>query len=90
MFALARGTRDGKLASVGATVLGMPSGGMGGATGVPMAVALSMFASGKIDRRGACAPESVIDPDPFFDALAPLCTPPLADGQAMVLISKSD
>lgn len=89
MFALARGTRGGKHTSVGATVLGMPSGGMGGSTGVPMAVGLSLFAGGKIDRRGVCAPESVVDPDAFFDELAPLCSPPLADSRAMLLVTTS-
>jgi hypothetical protein len=90
LFALAGGTREGKPASVGATVLGMPSGGMGGSTGVPMAVGLAMVARGAIDRRGAFAPESVIDPDAFFDELAPLCSPPLANGRAMLLVTRSD
>jgi len=89
LFALARGTRNGKPASVGTTVLGMPPGGMGGATGVPMAVALAMVARGVITRRGVFAPEDVIDPDAFFDELAPLCNPPLADSRAVVLITRS-
>jgi len=48
---------------------------MGGVTGVPLATALAMFAGGKIGRRGVFAPEGAIDPDAFFDELAPLCTP---------------
>ncbi len=89
-FAVAKGTRDGKPTTVGITVLAMPSGGMGGSTGVPLAVALSLFADGKIDRRGVSAPESVIDPDTFFDALAPLCTPPRSGSKEMLLVSTSD
>ena len=89
LFASANGTRNGKPASVGSMVLGAPAGGMGGATGIPLAVALSLFAEGKIDRRGVSAPETAIDPDTFFDALAPLCSPPLTGARDMVLVNTS-
>lgn len=89
LFATANGTRGGKPATAGATVLAMPSGGMGGATGVPMAVALSLFAEGKINRRGVSTPEIAIDPDTFFDALAPLCAPPRAGSGDVLLVNTS-
>lgn len=89
LFATANGLRNGKPTTAGATVLAMPSGGMGGATGVPMAVALSLFADGKIERRGVSTPETSIDPDAFFDALAPLCTPPRTGSKDMLLVNLS-
>jgi saccharopine dehydrogenase-like NADP-dependent oxidoreductase len=89
LFATANGLRQGKPTTAGAAVLAMPSGGMGGATGVPMAVALSLFADGKIGRRGVSTPETAIDPDTFFDALAPLCTPPRTGSDDMLLINTS-
>jgi hypothetical protein len=54
-----------------------------------MAVALSLFAEGKIDRRGVSTPETAIDPDIFFDALAPLCKPPRTSSQDMLLVNTS-
>jgi saccharopine dehydrogenase-like NADP-dependent oxidoreductase len=75
LFAVATGLRGAQLTTVGATLTSAPAGGMGGATGIPMAVALAKFARGEIDRRGVFAPESLIDPDSFFDELAPMCVP---------------
>ena len=90
LFAVASGTKEGKRQTVAATVLAMPAGGMGGSTGVPMAVGLSLLASGAIEQRGAFAPEAVIEPDAFFNKLAPLCTPAKKDVNDMVLITRSD
>lgn len=85
-FALARGTRGGAPASVGAMLLGMPAG-MGKATGIPLALALAELAEGRIEQRGVFAPEDVIEPDRLFDRLAPYCDPPVADGAALVRVS---
>jgi saccharopine dehydrogenase-like NADP-dependent oxidoreductase len=89
LFALARGRRGSESVNVGARVLGMPAGGMGGATGVPLAVGLSLFAEGRLERRGVFAPEGVMDPDAFFDALAPLCSPVFASGREMLAVTES-
>jgi len=79
-FALATGTQNNVKQSVGVHLTANPFGGMdkmtmGAITGVPMAVALKMLAQGSITRKGVFAPEAGIDPDLFFDELAPLCTP---------------
>jgi saccharopine dehydrogenase-like NADP-dependent oxidoreductase len=89
LFAVASGRRGGEAARAAATVLGMPAGGMGGATGVPLAVVLALFAKGQLDCRGVVAPEAVIDPHAFFDALAPHCSEPFATGEEMILITKT-
>jgi saccharopine dehydrogenase-like NADP-dependent oxidoreductase len=95
LFAYASGTKDGKPRRVGTRLSAAPFGGMknetmGGVTGVPMATALAMFAKGKIDRRGVCAPEGAIDPDAFFDELAPLCTPVKKNAKELVEVDISD
>lgn len=46
-------------------------GGMGPNTCIPTALALQMMTQGLITRRGAFAPEQVIDADSFFERLAP-------------------
>ena len=95
LFAYAAGTKDGKPRKVGTRLSAVPYGGMknetmGGVTGVPLATALAMFAKGKIDRRGVFAPEGAIEPDAFFDELAPLCTPRKIDAKELVELSISD
>jgi saccharopine dehydrogenase-like NADP-dependent oxidoreductase len=91
LFAYARGDKDGKEKTVGVTVLAGVGGGMGGATGVPMAIGLKLLHSGKITRHGVFAPEMVIDPDDFFDELGPLCTvpSPAASAKEILHISSS-
>jgi len=94
LFAYAAGTKDGRPRRVGSRLSAAPYGGMkretmGGVTGVPLATALAMFAKGEIDRRGVFAPEGALDPDAFFDALAPLCTPTKKDVRELVEISTS-
>jgi len=86
LFAYARGRRGGMPAAVGVPVLAMPAGGMAGATGVPLAVGLELFARGAVARRGVFAPEACVDPDVFFDALAPHCTPALTSGAEMLAV----
>ena len=89
LFALARGRRGSESMDIGALVLGMPAGGMGGATGVPLAVGLSLFARGRLERRGVFAPEGAMDPDAFFDELAPLCSPVFGSWREMLAITES-
>jgi saccharopine dehydrogenase-like NADP-dependent oxidoreductase len=89
LFALALGARDGKAATAGALVLAAPAGGMGGATGVPLAVGLDLLARHRITRAGVFAPEAAVNPDAFFDVLAPLCTPPKTSHEDLVFVATS-
>ena len=76
-FAFAAGTKDGKAARIGASVNAFPRG-MANATGVPLALGLRQLLEGRIATPGVFAPEAVIEPDSFFDQLAPYCDPPMA------------
>ncbi len=69
LFALATGERDGVVTSTSAAVHAVPEGGMGAATGVPLATVLPFLENGSIDRSGVLTPESVIEPDEFFSEL---------------------
>jgi len=89
LFALARGKRDGRAATAAAAVLSAPARGMGGATGVPLGVGLGMLGQLDGDRHGVFAPEAVIDPDAFFDRLAPLCSPERLDSADLLLETRS-
>jgi hypothetical protein len=48
-----------------------------------------MLGEGKIDRRGVFTPEEGVDPDAFFDELAPLCEPKRASGKELLVITTS-
>lgn len=87
LFAYAEGMKDDKPARAATSSSSSPAGGMGGFTGIPLAIGLAMLGKGLINRKGVFAPEDVIDPDAFFDELAPLCSPPLADGSELVAIA---
>jgi saccharopine dehydrogenase-like NADP-dependent oxidoreductase len=69
------------------TITAGVKGGMGGATGVPMAIGLKMMAKGKIARHGVFAPEAVMDPDAFFDEFGLLCTPPRANAGELLMVT---
>ncbi len=88
LFALAEGTKNGEPASAAVTALGAPPGGMGGATGIPLAAGLT-FLNDRTPEPGVYAPEGIIDPEKFLDVMAPLCDPPLADSSRMVLVTRS-
>ncbi|MFQ5478201.1 MAG: saccharopine dehydrogenase family protein [Candidatus Binatia bacterium] len=90
LFAVASGTSEDRPRIVAATVLGMPAGGMGGATGVPLAAALKLLADGRLGEHGVFAPEDIIDPLLFFDGLAPLCKPLFEHGAQMLHVTSSD
>ncbi len=89
LFAVARGLKAGKERGVGATIKSAPAGGMGGVTGVPLAVGLKLLIEGRITEQGVHPPETCIDPGLFFDALAPLCSSPQDDGAALLTITRS-
>lgn len=95
LFALATGSKDGAPRRVGALILGAPSGGMGGITGIPLALGLPLFESGEAPRRGVFAPEGIVDPDAFFAALAPFCHAPgsevpFTSADELVLVTASE
>jgi saccharopine dehydrogenase-like NADP-dependent oxidoreductase len=91
LFAYARGLKEGREKAVGVTVAAGVGGGMGGATGIPMAIGLKLMNSGKIKGPGVFSPEQVINPDNFFNELGPLCTIPSAKANAeeMLIITSS-
>lgn len=89
VFAVARGTRQGESASIAGTVRSAPPVGMGGATGVPLAVGLGVVRPILGSKAGVFPPEAIIDPIPFFDALAPLCDPVCEGAGDLVVLTRS-
>ncbi|MEW6076952.1 MAG: saccharopine dehydrogenase NADP-binding domain-containing protein [Thermodesulfobacteriota bacterium] len=87
IFALAEGEKNGRPASVAVTVSGAPAGGMGGATGVPLAAGLSLFQ--KEVKPGVYAPEGIVEPRAFLDFMAPLCDPPRKNASEMLIVTRS-
>lgn len=73
LFGWARGETDGRPVVSAAWLRGLPAGGMSGATGVPLGLALQVFAQPKRPPAGVLTPEEVIDPTWFFDLFAPYC-----------------
>lgn len=76
LFALAEGEKDGRPTTVAAIPRGAPPGGMGAATGVPLALALPFVAAGRLHQPGVHPPEAALDPEAFFAAMAPHCALP--------------
>ena len=89
LFAIARGEKNGQSASVAGTLLSAPASGMGGATGVPLAMGLAAVRPEGEARRGVFAAEAIIDPTRFFDELAPRCSPAKTNCGDLVLLSRS-
>ncbi len=85
-FALAAGTKDGKAVRVGVSVSAFPKG-MASATGVPLALGLRQLIEGRIGAPGVFAPEAVIEPDRFFDQLAPYCVPTVARSSDLLSVT---
>jgi len=88
LFALAEGVKNGEPASAAVAVLGAPPGGMGGATGVPLATGLTLFRDGAPEP-GVYAPEGIVDPETFLEVLAPLCEPSPDGTPEMLIVSRS-
>jgi saccharopine dehydrogenase-like NADP-dependent oxidoreductase len=89
LFAVARGHKNGKRATTAATILSAPPVGMGGATGVPLAVGLAVVRPESSEKRGVFAAEAIVDPGAFFDRLAPLCDPAKNDRNDLVVVTRS-
>jgi saccharopine dehydrogenase-like NADP-dependent oxidoreductase len=89
LFAVARGHKNGKPATTAATIVSAPPIGMGGATGVPLAVGLAVVRPESSEQRGVFAAEAIVDPGAFFDRLAPLCDPVKNDRNDLVVVTRS-
>ena len=89
LFAVAHGQRDGAPAWVAATLTSAPTTGMGGATGVPLAVGVAAARDILGKRTGVFAPEAVLDPTTFLDLLAPLCTPARRSAAELLIVTES-
>ncbi|MFC9897216.1 saccharopine dehydrogenase family protein [Nocardia sp. NPDC127579] len=72
LFALATGTRSGENATVATALAQVPGRTMATNTGIPLAVAALQLA-GSAANPGVHTPETLLDPDEFFAALAPHC-----------------
>ena len=73
LMAIARGMKDGETTTVTARLNALPPGGMGAITGIPAALGVKMLYEGRITETGAFAPESIIDPQRFFELFAAYC-----------------
>ncbi len=71
LFALVRGTRDGRPATAATALAQIPGLSMGENTAVPLAVATLLLPT--IRRPGVHPPETLIEPAEFFAAFAPHC-----------------
>lgn len=89
LFAIARGRRRSEPAAVAAAVRSAPAVGMGGATGVPLATALSVVRPTVGTKCGVFPPEAIVEPTAFFAALAPLCTPVCTGVADLVILTRS-
>lgn len=87
LFALAEGHLDGRPATVAARLTAYPPGGMAGITGIPLAIAARLLASGEIETRGVHAPETSVPPKGFFDELAPWCLDPTSTDELIDITS---
>jgi saccharopine dehydrogenase-like NADP-dependent oxidoreductase len=89
LFAVAKGRHQGRPATVAGTVRSAPPVGMGGATGVPLAIGLSIVRPILGTKCGVFPPEAIIDPSAFFDALAPLCDPVCSSADDLTILTRS-
>ncbi|MEQ8677279.1 MAG: saccharopine dehydrogenase NADP-binding domain-containing protein [Aggregatilineales bacterium] len=71
LFAVAFGHRDGRATTVGATLKSYPTGGMGGSTGIPLALTAQLLNDGHLNKSGVYPPEGILQADQFFNILAP-------------------
>jgi saccharopine dehydrogenase-like NADP-dependent oxidoreductase len=89
LFALAMGTKKGEPARAGVALTAAPPGGMGGITGIPLALAVSLLADGALNRSGVFPPEAIIKPDALLAKLLPFCEPRLDTPDDLAFLSTS-
>ena len=71
VWALAEGVANGRRVRIGVSTDVLPDGEMGESTSIPLAICAGMLARGEVSTPGVHAPEAVMDPDLFFERLAP-------------------
>jgi len=89
-WALVEGRRDGRTVTIGAHLTSRPPHRMGGGTGYPLAVGVQMMLEGLVTERGVLTPELALGHTEFFDRLAPMVDPPVADGAALVTLVENE
>ncbi|MFQ5380973.1 MAG: saccharopine dehydrogenase family protein [Dehalococcoidia bacterium] len=89
LFAIAMGAKGGQPATAAASITASPPGGMGGITGVPLALGLQMLHELDDTPAGVFAPEALLDANRFFELLGPYCEPPPVPGSPLVAIARS-
>lgn len=67
------GVKGGLRMKTGIALTHIPYGHMAGSTGVPLAIAATMLATGRIEKKGVLTPEEAIDPVYFIDSYASYC-----------------
>lgn len=70
LFAVAFGQKAGQPMTAAASLRVLPEGGMGGATGVPLALFAEFAHNGGLNKAGVYAPEAIFPSSAFFDLLA--------------------
>ena len=73
LSAIAIGRKDGVKTKSAVGLICFPSNGMAGETSCPLAIATDMMIEGKFTNHGVFTPEESIDPNEFFERLAPYC-----------------
>jgi len=76
-WALAIGEKDGEACRVAVYPKAFHPSKMGGNTGIPLAIGVELLRRGALLATGVHAPETAVDPEAFFDLLAPLTDPGL-------------
>lgn len=74
LFAVAEGEHKGRPRRVSVWLNRLPAGGLVGATGVPLAAALKLALTKRLDRIGVSSPEDIIDAHLFFEEFATRAT----------------
>lgn len=75
LFAVAEGRKHEQRRRVSAWLTRMPLGGLNGAAGVPLAVALKLAVTRRLGRAGVSPPEDILDPHIFFEEFATRAAP---------------
>ncbi|MBD0257099.1 MAG: saccharopine dehydrogenase NADP-binding domain-containing protein [Cytophagales bacterium] len=76
LFAWGEGLLRGQVVRGAIGIRAYPPGGMGGMTGIPLAVGLCLLSKGRLTKRGVFSPEEAFDPDEFLAEFAHYCTCP--------------
>ncbi|MCC3313721.1 saccharopine dehydrogenase family protein [Nocardia africana] len=89
LWALARGSRNGRPMTIAAYPRHDLPGRMGGHTGIPLAIGLELLRRGKIAEPGVHAPEKAFTPMDFFELYAQFTTEPTATMQDLLAVEET-